>query len=51
MLPELECWSECCFDKKREKAKKNVMKLVKKYIDFVREMKKSAELRDEILEY
>lgn len=46
-----ECWSESCWDKNREKAYEQVMKLVKKHIDWVREFKKSAEQREEILTY
>jgi hypothetical protein len=48
---EYDCWSESCWDKKREKAQEKVMKLVKKHLDFIREFKKLAETREEILIY
>jgi len=50
-LPEFEYWSENAWDKSREKAEKRVMEVVKKHIDWVRELKKSAEKREEVLTY
>jgi hypothetical protein len=50
-LPEDGHWSDSCWDKSREKAEEKVMKIVKKHIDFEREMKKSAEKREEVLVY
>jgi len=48
---EYECWSDSCWDKSRDKAEEKVMGVVKDHIDFVREMKRSAEKREEILNY
>ena len=50
-LPEMDYWSENAWDKSRERAEKRVMEVVKRHIDWVREFKKSAEVREEVLTY
>lgn len=48
---EYDGWFDNCFDKNRDRAEKRVLELAKKHIDFVRELKKSAEVRDSVLVY
>lgn len=50
-LPDFEYWGESCSDKDRAKAEEKVMNLAKNHIDFVREYKKSAEVRTEFIKY
>ena len=49
--PEYESWFDSMWDKNRDKAEEEAIKLAKKHIDFVREMKKNAEVKEEILNY
>lgn len=44
-------WHDCCFDPDREKAEKECKELAKEHIDFIRELKKPAETREEVLVY
>jgi len=48
---EYNGWFDSCWDQSREKAETQVMRLIKKHIDFVREMKRPAEVREEVFAF
>jgi len=48
-LPDFDYWSENCWDKDRAKAERKVMDVIKKHITWVRELKKSAEVRNDTM--
>ncbi len=48
-LPDYECWSDNGWHKDLKKAEEIAMKHVKKYVEFVRELKRSSEKSELVL--